>query len=578
MRRAEICKFQEDGSYVRTRNNEIINKNSFLVAACNNNWDLIKLFTDNRYDMNYAKEAGTTAILWAAETGKWDIVHKILEGTAYINLQDNFKRSILHVASANNQWELVKILVNNGSNINAIDNFGRTSVIIAASMRKWDVVQWLILRGANIDSRDGFGRSILLLAASSKNWELVKWLLIKGADPSVTDRQGRTVLHLAASVSNMEMVQLLVEDFGMNYEQQDKTGSTPVNLAATHNDPTGLVYKYLVSMREKKSSNTNGSFRGIGMNLSNYENLVIQFKDIEDEIRIKPDPVHEVTIFEGGRISEAVEEVDEKLQLLTSFRDKVDREMHGIIKQMQDDVNSINEQFQNLTAPELAFVHYQIDSRLEDVKVQISMSLEEWCTVRLNIEGQIESLQSAMDLEVKLFKQLSEYKDHVNLAISMNDMANPNFLESNYPEELKGDIEKASSAEMQQSLDEILKYFEVKLTHMGNSHFHCDGKIYLMKTQSIEIQYSIFEEPEGKPITANNIFNKLRRGEMMLSPYALWKFALLDTSGRGNYDKLMGFVQNVDLILEGEGQYLNEDCVTACNQNVEMYYKVDKVA
>ncbi|PSN51351.1 hypothetical protein C0J52_07912 [Blattella germanica] len=232
-------------------------KNYILLAAKRKDWNYLKTLAEKGANLNIADGDGKTAVMWAADSGNWDMVHWLLGKGADINIQDNLLRSVLHIATTDKRWHDIRMLVNNGSNINATDHLGRTPLIISASQEKWDTVQWLISKGANINARDGFGRSILLLAASSNNWQLVKWLLIKGANPTVTDRQGRTVLHLAAGSSNLEVVQLLVEEFGANFEQEDKLGNTPINVAAIHNDPSGLVYNYLISIRQNKYPNIN---------------------------------------------------------------------------------------------------------------------------------------------------------------------------------------------------------------------------------------------------------------------------------------------------------------------------------
>ncbi|KAJ9595420.1 hypothetical protein L9F63_013379 [Diploptera punctata] len=137
---------------------------------------------------------------------------------------------------------------------------------------------------------------------------------------------------------------------------------------------------------------------------------------------------------------------------------------------------------------------------------------------------------------------------------------------------------QALNEEKQQDLDKLLRNFEVKMTHLGNSHFHCDGKIYTMTSDSLEIRYSLVEYAPEDPAIVSEVFKKLRKGDMMLSPYAMWKFQLLDSANTGSLGKLLAFVDYIDVLLEGEGQYLNEDCISQCSNNMEVYYIVDATA
>ncbi|KAJ9596911.1 hypothetical protein L9F63_012036 [Diploptera punctata] len=96
-----------------------------------------------------------------------------------------------------------------------------------------------------------------------------------------------------------------------------------------------------------------------------------------------------------------------------------------------------------------------------------------------------------------------------------------------------------------------------------------------MTSDSLEIRYSLTERAPEEHGTVSEVFNKIRKGDMMLSPYAMWKFQLLDSANTGSLMKLLAFVDYIDVLLEGEGQYLNEDCISQCSNNMEEYYIVD---
>ncbi|KAJ9595421.1 hypothetical protein L9F63_013380 [Diploptera punctata] len=251
---------------------------SRVLPAYDQDWNYVRLINKNEFYLNAVDSDGKSLPMMAAESGQWDMVHRLREKGADINLRDNLQRSVLHIASFHRRWDDIKMLITNGSNINAVDRLGRSATIIAVSYKEWDIVQWLIEQGADLNSRDGYGRSILLLAASQNNWRFVKWLLSKGADPKIADQSRRTLLHLAAMADNLDVVQILVEEFHVDFNEEDRAGNTAINMAAISNDPTSSVYKYLVYKRDKVTE----KFRRVKLVFTNAEFFRLSFYIIEE--------------------------------------------------------------------------------------------------------------------------------------------------------------------------------------------------------------------------------------------------------------------------------------------------------
>ena len=122
----------------------------------------------------------------------------------------------------------------------------------------------------------------------------------------------------------------------------------------------------------------------------------------------------------------------------------------------------------------------------------------------------------------------------------------------------------------QRILDNKLKRFKVRATHLGNSYYRYDKKYYVITCQSHSIEYSFEKDSMGLPVHRNSVYKKIKNGDLMLSPYAMWKIELLKMTSSISFDELTLFENEVDIELVGSGTY-----VTKGNENlrVERHYE-----
>ena len=90
--------------------------------------------------------------------------------------------------------------------------------------------------------------------------------------------------------------------------------------------------------------------------------------------------------------------------------------------------------------------------------------------------------------------------------------------------------------------------------------------------------YGFQKDSNGSPYTKNKAYEKLERGELMLSPYSAWrvKLALVNKEGENYFRDLDKYSQHVDVELVGTGSYV--DSMTAKEQrdlSVDLYYQAD---
>lgn len=128
---------------------------------------------------------------------------------------------------------------------------------------------------------------------------------------------------------------------------------------------------------------------------------------------------------------------------------------------------------------------------------------------------------------------------------------------------------KIDNATEQATLDEVLKKFDVQIVHTGNSYYRCDSNMYVITSPRQDIRYSFENGKDGNPVRKNLVYDKIRRGDLMLSPYTMWTIQLNKVNG--NFDDLIPYVDLVDLELVGEGQYVNQN-VSVCSAELNEYY------
>lgn len=125
----------------------------------------------------------------------------------------------------------------------------------------------------------------------------------------------------------------------------------------------------------------------------------------------------------------------------------------------------------------------------------------------------------------------------------------------------------------QSKLNEKLNGFKIRATHMGNSFYRCE-KFYSIPSQSQTIEYSFEKDKNtGEPLDQNYVYRKLKQGDLMLSPYTMWKLKLLNATSIPFAD-LAAFADKVDIELNGFGSYLAQE-VDVASLHIDDYYEAD---
>jgi ankyrin repeat protein len=107
-----------------------------------------------------------------------------------------------------------------------------TPLAAALFERQLPIVQLLIKAGASLDWTKGQGVSALGIAVAMNDVDALRVLVGSGADPKQQLPRHATLLHLAVSEDRAAVIGALVDDYGVNANQRNDFGDSPLMIAA----------------------------------------------------------------------------------------------------------------------------------------------------------------------------------------------------------------------------------------------------------------------------------------------------------------------------------------------------------
>ncbi|GBN91149.1 hypothetical protein AVEN_186955-1, partial [Araneus ventricosus] len=122
---------------------------------------------------------------------------------------------------------------------------------------------------------------------------------------------------------------------------------------------------------------------------------------------------------------------------------------------------------------------------------------------------------------------------------------------------------KTKNETAQSLLSETLKGFDIRATHLGNSYYRYANKFYLITSESVPISYAFEKNDAGVPIRRNDVYEKLKSGDLILSPYTLWEVRLINTMDKYSFRDLESYRGEINLELSGFGSYVDTNVFAA---------------
>ena len=138
--------------------------------------------------------------------------------------------------------KVVDCVLDNGADPSVVDCYGMDALHHAAKGGNTNIITTLIRRGVDLNTRDNRGATSLIIAASCGNAAAVDILADAGADMSIADNEGCSALHRASSSKNLNILEKLVSTYPSNINDENKSGETPLRIAASRNNKEASDY------------------------------------------------------------------------------------------------------------------------------------------------------------------------------------------------------------------------------------------------------------------------------------------------------------------------------------------------
>ncbi|KAF0390365.1 Macrophage receptor MARCO [Gigaspora margarita] len=233
---------------------------------------------------------------------------------------------------------------------------------------------------------------------------------------------------------------------------------------------------------------------------------------------------------------------------------------------------------------------YKYSDILDDDNIDNNKIIECLRSLKSEVEGDYVSIKKDDSfLMSKKFDSVTQpffvwkagkYKQEISKLLEGEEITlNANITESNSKKNAVkfskiGIKFRSTNNEIQKQIDCELEHFNVKMVHSGNSYYRYCDKFYLIRSdkQGIDLTHS-FKMENGKPVSSSKVYDKIIEGNLMLSPYTVWKIQLIELNDKASFYKLKNYENKVDLELVGYGEYINQDAGNDSKEEVEKWYE-----
>ncbi|KAJ9596910.1 hypothetical protein L9F63_012035, partial [Diploptera punctata] len=182
----------------------------------------------------------------------------------------------------------------------------------------------------------------------------------------------------------------------------------------------------------------------------------INLNEANDEINYISDYYMGTAVTQFANV--AVATLEGTLELVNIHKE-AENELGNVDQKIEEeDMKKAQNAMSEMTSLQLSLAHWRLDSGLRDAQRQLSMMTEGFDNIQSSFNAHMNDLRAAIDIEANIFQKLQDVLEQSKMIEYMHEITNPDYFKK----------------EKQQELDKLLRNFEVKMTHLGNSHFHCD--------------------------------------------------------------------------------------------------------
>lgn len=193
-----------------------------------------------------------TYIFWATFQNRLDVAQYLLDKGAKADVRDsNFNTPILFSAARGNKNpEIYELLVKYGANIKDKTESGATALhLVIPHLKDLKEAQFFIKKGLTLNEEDNAGNNVIFYAARYGNQNIINQLIKKKINPKVLNKKGQNIAFAAAEggrgKSNDVAFFKYIESLGINPNQKDKDGLTPLFVSASRNKDASVIQYFI---------------------------------------------------------------------------------------------------------------------------------------------------------------------------------------------------------------------------------------------------------------------------------------------------------------------------------------------
>ncbi|XP_008216264.1 putative ankyrin repeat protein RF_0381 isoform X1 [Nasonia vitripennis] len=181
------------------------------------------------------------ALHLAAKHSKLEVVKLLLDAIGDVDERSGDGSTALHYSMQNSDIEVARLLLESGAaDVEARNDDGKTPLYLAVKFERVDLVCYLLSRGANVNVFTKNQSTPLYSALINCNEELVQILLDSKASTDVRNKYCEEPLFFVLRVvdkgeSRLGFARLLIDN-GVNLQNRDRHGSTPLHIAVQNRD------------------------------------------------------------------------------------------------------------------------------------------------------------------------------------------------------------------------------------------------------------------------------------------------------------------------------------------------------
>jgi len=207
---------------------------SLTGAIKQDNFDVVKKYIKEKYNLNGLDTDGNTPLGAAAISGSVRIARLLIEKGAMVNLADVDILTPLHLAVKNDRREMVVFLLGKGADVNAKADNDLTPLHYNAFQGNSEITRLLIAKGAAVNAVDADGSTPLHYASSQGFIKVVRVLVEKKADHDLKNKNNQRAVDVAARNEQVEIVNYFKSSFGQepesfSEEEYDDSGDFDIN-------------------------------------------------------------------------------------------------------------------------------------------------------------------------------------------------------------------------------------------------------------------------------------------------------------------------------------------------------------